>query len=125
MFVTPKSISFNNNKNHSTGPAHLFRYNLTQYNKTNKNRQSSRNSSVIVTARYYLLACGPQHDRVLELGGVAALDVAKGRIRVHNVLVAQVLQCHLVFRRAGTIQPALAKRQRTEIFVYYIQKGLR
>lgn len=62
---------------------------------------------------------------MLELRRVAALDVAEGRVGVHHALVAQVLERHGVARRARTLQPALAERQRPEVLIHQVQQLLR
>lgn len=69
-----------------------------------------------------LLASGTKHDGVLELGGVAALDVAQWRVRVHDLLVAQILQCHLVLALAQAVQPPLAEGQRAEVLFDHVQQ---
>lgn len=58
---------------------------------------------------------------MLELRGVAALDVAERRVGVHDALVAEVLERHGVARRAGAFQPPLAERERAEVLVYQVE----
>lgn len=59
---------------------------------------------------------------MLVLGGVAALDVAEGRVRVDDAEVTQVLQCHQVLALAQAVQPAAAERQRPKVLVDHIQQ---
>lgn len=72
---------------------------------------------IIITTGYDLLASRSQHNGVLILGRITSLDVAQWRIRLDNALVAQILQCHLVFRGASAIQPALAEGQGAKVLV--------
>lgn len=82
-------------------------------------------SSVIGAAADDFLAGRPQQDGVLELGRVAALDVAQRRVRVDDALVAQVLERHQVFRLVQTVEPAAAEGQRAKVLVDDAQKLLR
>lgn len=59
---------------------------------------------------------------MLVLGGVAALDVAEGRVRVDDAEVTQVLQRHQVLALAQAVQPAAAERQRAKVLVDHIQQ---
>ena len=54
---------------------------------------------VVGAPRDDLLAGGPEQDGVLELSRVAALDVAKWRVGIHDSLLAEVLQRHLVTKK--------------------------
>jgi len=72
---------------------------------------------IIISSGDDLLAGGSEHDSVFVLRRVATLDVAEGWVRVDYLLVAQVLERHLVLGGAGAVQPALAECQRTEVGV--------
>jgi hypothetical protein len=69
-----------------------------------------------------LLASGAQHDGVLELSGVAALNVAQWGVRVNDLLVAQILQRHLVLALAEAVQPPLAEGQCAEVLFDHVQQ---
>lgn len=72
-----------------------------------------------------LLASGTQHNGVLELSGVAALDVTQWRVRIYDLLVAQILQSHLVLALAQAVQPPLAEGQRAEVLLDHVQQWFR
>lgn len=79
---------------------------------------------VVIASGHDLFASGSQHDGVLELGSVATFTVTQWRVRVHNTLVAQILQCHLVLGRTGAVQPTFTESQCTEVLVYRTEKSL-
>lgn len=80
---------------------------------------------IVVSARDDLLASGSEEDGVLELRGVAALDVAERRVGVHDSLVAEILQRHGVAGGARALQPALAEGESAEVLVDRVQQLLR
>ena len=80
---------------------------------------------VVVTPTEHLLACGAQIERVFELCGVAALDVAERGVGLDDADIAQVPQCHEVLCLAETVEPAPTERQRTKVLVDHIQQLLR
>lgn len=73
--------------------------------------------SVVIPPADDLLAGGAEQDGVLELRRVGALDVAQGRVRIHDAEVAQVLQSHQVFALPQAIQPPAAEGKSTKVFV--------
>lgn len=79
---------------------------------------------IIISSGDDLLAGGSEHDGVFILCRVATLDVAEGWVRIDYLLVAQVLECHLVFGGSGAVQPALAERQCAEVGVDQTQQVL-
>lgn len=72
---------------------------------------------VVVAPADDLLAGGAQQDGVLELRRVGALDVAQGRVGIHDAQVAQVLQRHQVFALPQAIQPPPAEGKSTKVFI--------
>ena len=59
---------------------------------------------------------------MLILGGVAALDVTEGRVRVYDAKVAQILQRHQVLALAQAVQPAAAERQGAKVLIDHVQQ---
>ena len=80
-------------------------------------RRRGAQRSVVLPPAHHLLTGGSQHYGVLVLGRVAALDVAERRVRLHDVLLTEVLERHQVLGLAEPVQPAAAERQRAEVLV--------
>lgn len=59
---------------------------------------------------------------MLVLGGVAALDVAEGRVGVYDPEVAQIFQCHQVLALTQAVQPAAAECQSTKVLIDHVQQ---
>ena len=80
---------------------------------------------VVVATAEHLLAGGAQIERVFELSGVAALDVAERGVSLDDADIAQVPQRHEVLCLAESVEPAPTERQRAEVLVDHIQQLLR
>ena len=59
-------------------------------------RYTQNECLIVVAARNDFLAGRPQHNAVLELRRVAALDVAQGGVSLNEAFVAQGLEAHEV-----------------------------
>mmetsp|Transcript_21513 Transcript_21513/g.36891 ORF Transcript_21513/g.36891 Transcript_21513/m.36891 type:complete len:201 (-) Transcript_21513:1009-1611(-) len=80
---------------------------------------------VVVAAGDDLLAGGAEIDGVLELGDVAALDVAQRRVRLDDAGVHEVLQRHQVLGLPKPVQVATTEGEGVEVLVDGVQQLLR
>lgn len=85
---------------------------------------TARKMLIIIPAADHFFTSWPQHNRVLPLRRITSLNIAQRGIRCHDPLIAQIFQCHHIFRFPDAVQPTPTKRQTAEILIDDLKKLL-
>ncbi len=92
--------------------------------QSKRDNSEDREDLIVGSTTDDFFACRSQENGVLELGRVAALCIAEGRIRIYDAFVAEVLERHQVFSLVQPIKPAATKGQCSKVLVDDVQKLL-